>query len=334
MKEPISCSLTGHHWWKPFLGFLFLTIVIMIPLQTASKSMSGIMDPGILLSSVLFMLVLSVVLSLVQAGFSIVLSRIAFPTISFRGKPFSFNGNVGEFVSLTLVCSLLTIITLGFYLPWYYTRVTRYFVSHCTYDGEPTRFEGTPRELLKYYILGLIIPLFLWAVAFGFVFTTASIYQMNNHTEIASSLFVLSGIVYMLLFIIIIPFMYYLYKWLVNISWKNMRFYWKTEFWGSFFFIIGQMMLAIITLGIYIPAGILAIWKYFIDRTVIDRDGQPAGRLVFTRERGGFWFLWVQLLLSLVTIGIYLPWAYANIIRYVLSHVAVEDTPAELPQNY
>ncbi|PKL06536.1 MAG: RIP metalloprotease RseP [Spirochaetae bacterium HGW-Spirochaetae-9] len=41
-----------------------------------------------------------------------------------------------------------------------------------------------------------------------------------------------------------------------------------------------------------------------------------------------------QILLSIITIGIYLPWAYANIMRYVFSHVSADDTPAELPQNY
>lgn len=334
MKEPISCSLTGHHWWKPFLGFVFLTIVIMVPLQTASNSMNGITDPGVVFSSLLFMLVLSCILTLIQAAFSIILSRIALPEISFRGKTFTFTGNVGEFVSLTLRCSLLLFITLGFYLPWYYSRIMQYYVSHITFDGEPARFEGTPGKLMKYFVLGLVLPLFFWVIAFGSIIAVATMYQMNNYPDIATSLFILSSVVYMSLFIIIIPFMYYLYKWFMNIAWKNLRFYWKTEFWGSFFFIIGQVFLIVITLGIYMPAGILAIWKYFIDRTVIDRDGQPAGRFVFTRERGGFGFLWGQILLSIVTIGIYLPWAYANILRYMLSHVTVDETPAELPQNY
>jgi uncharacterized membrane protein YjgN (DUF898 family) len=159
-------------------------------------------------------------------------------------------------------------------------------------------------------------------------------YQTNNYPENAEKLFFLVGVVYIVFFILIIPFMYNLYKWFVNISWKNLRFYWKTEFWGSFFFLVGQLLLSLITLGIYLPAGILAIYKYFIDRTVIDKDGQPAGRFEFARERGGFAFLWGQILLSIVTVGIYLPWAYANILRYVLSHVTVDETPAELPQNY
>ena len=334
MKEPLSCSLTGHQWWKPFLGLIVLSIVIMIPVDTASKSMTGITDPGVLVSSVLFMLVLSGILSLIQAAFTIILSRISFPEISFRGKSFSFNGNVGEYVSLTLVCTLLLFVTLGFYLHWYYSRIMRYYVGHISYDGEPARFEGTPGKLMKYFVLGFVLPLFFWAIAFGTVVGIATLYQMNNSPDIARALFILSGVVYMLLFIIIIPFMYYLYKWFVNISWKNLRFYWKTEFWGSFFFVIGQLFLTIITLGIYMPAAILSIWKYFIDRTVVDQDGQPAGKFEFTRERGGFAFLWKQILLSLITIGVYLPWAYANIMRYVFSHVSVDDTPAELPQNY
>lgn len=334
MKEPITCSLTGHQWWKPFLGFLVLSVVIMVPLQTASNSMSEITDLRILLSSFSFILVLSVLLTLVQAAFTITLSRIALPLIAFRGKQFSFNGSAGEYVSLHLVCILLSLITFGFYLPWYYTRTMQYYVSHISYDGEAAKFEGRPGKLMKYYVLGLILPLLVLFIVFGVLLSTAIMYQTNNYPENAEKLFFLVGVVYIVFFILIIPFMYNLYKWFINISWKNLRFYWKTEFWGSFFFLVGQLLLSLVTLGIYLPAAILAIYKYFIDRTVIDRDGQPAGRFEFARERGGFAFLWGQILLSIVTVGIYLPWAYANILRYVLSHVTVDETPAELPQNY
>ncbi len=331
MKHHFSCNLTGYDWWKPFLGFFFLSLVLNTAVQNSIKDTEAVQSMAVLVSVVLFMLVLTVILLLIEAFFYIILYRIAFSHISFRGKTFSFTGKKGEFVSLMLVCSLLLVVTLGFYLPWFMTRLTRYIAGHVYYDNTPIQFEGTPGKLLKYYLLGVVLPFIVWIALFGFI-VTVSIMSGYMTAEEATAYLGLLGIASLILFFL--PFMYYMYKWMVNFSWRNYRAYWQTSFWNSVFFIIGQMVLVIITLGIYMPAAMLSLLQYFVNRTVLDKDGQAVGRLEFTRERGGFAFLWKQILLSIITIGIYLPWAYANTLRYVLSHISVEDTPAELPQNY
>lgn len=331
MKNPFSCTLTGYHWWKPFLGFFVLYLVLNTAIQNSMEVNSVVQNPSILISAILFMLVLTVILMLIEAFFYIMLYRIAFSHISFRGKPFSFTGKKGEFVSLMLVCALLLVVTLGFYLPWFMTRLTRYLAGHIQYDNAPVQFEGKPGKLLKYYLLGVILPFLAWIFSFGFIYTLA-IFSGQMETE--ASVVLLTLLVFGSLILFFLPFTYYMYTWIVNFSWKNYHVYWKTSFWSSIFFILGQVFLVIVTLGVYIPAFVLSLLHYFINRTVLDKDGQPAGCFEFYREPGGFTFFWKQILLSLVTIGVYLPWAYANILRYVLSHTSIETTPAELPQNY
>lgn len=331
MKHPFSCTLTGYHWWKPFLGFFFLSLVLNSAIRNSTRVMETVQDTTVLASAFLFMLVLTVILMLIEAFFYILLYRIAFSRISFRGKTFSFTGKKGEFVSLMLVCALLLVVTLGFYLPWFMTRLTRYIAGHIHYDNAPVQFEGTPRKLLKYYLLGVILPLVVWMFSFGFIYVLSifSGYMATEEQAVSLTLIVFGSMILFLL-----PFIYYLYKWTVNFSWKNYHAYWKTSFWNSIFFMLGQLLLVVITLGIYIPAFMLSLLEYFVNRTVLDKEGQPYGRFDFKREPGGFGFIWKQILLSLVTLGIYLPWAYANILRYVLSHTSIEDTPAELPLNY
>lgn len=219
--------------------------------------------------------------------------------------------------------------TLGLYLPWYYTRLLRYYMAHVEYEGTPVRFEGKPGALFKYFILGLLLPLIAWVIAFSTVFVTATQYQQNNYTDIANTFFLLSGFVWLAIIPIIIPFFYYLYKWMVNFTWKGTTFSWNTNFWQSVFFITGQILLSIITLGIYIPGAMLSLWEHFAYRTVITKNGQPAGSFIFSRQPGGFAYLWKQILLSIVTLGIYTPWAYANSIRYFLNLTAVNSTEEE-----
>jgi len=202
-------------------------------------------------------------------------------------------------------------------------------MAHVEYEGTPVRFEGKPAALFKYFILGLLLPLIAWVIAFSTVFVTATQYQQNNYTDIANTFFLLLGFVWLAIIPIIIPFFYYLYKWMVNFTWKGTTFSWNTNFWQSVFFITGQILLSIITLGIYIPGAMLSLWEHFAYRTVITKNGQPAGSFIFSRQPGGFAYLWKQILLSIVTLGIYTPWAYANSIRYFLNLTAVHSTEEE-----
>lgn len=331
MKHPFFCSLTGAHWWKPFLGFFYLSLILRIAIEDSANTTDAYQNESILVSAILFMLVLTVVLLLIEAFFYVILYRIAFSHIQFRGKSFSFTGSKGEFVSLMLVCALLLIGSLGFYLPWFMTRITRYIVGHIQYENTPIQFEGTPKKMLQYYLLGFLLPFTVWLFSFAFVYALSinTGFLATEEQIISLSLLAIGS---MILFTL--PFFYYLNKWKVNFSWKNYRVFWNTSFWNSIFFILGQLVLCVITLGLYGPMFLLSLIQYFVNRTVLEKEGQPAGHFEFTRERGGFAFFWGQILLSLITLGIFLPWAYANILRYVLSHTAIENTPAELPQNY
>ncbi|HHU37184.1 MAG TPA: DUF898 domain-containing protein [Treponema sp.] len=334
MKERFSCSLDGNMWWKPFLGFIILSFAFTIPIQKATNSLDISAAPSVILSAFLFIIVLSLVFSGIQAAFYVLLARIALPSITFKEKSFSFTGSVGEFVSLNLVCTGLTIVTLGFYLPWYYTRINRYFFSHIAYNGKPAGFLGNPKNLIKPFLLGLILPLVLWSFAFAFVFLLAEIYNANNLIDIANTFYMLSSLIYLSIIFLFIPFMYYFLKWIVNITWKEFLFTWKAEFWKSCFFIAGRVFLVIITLGIYFPAFMLSVWEYFVERVVIEKENIPVARFAFIREKGtDFKYLWIQILLSLVTVGIYLPWAYANCIRFFAEKTFFQDEQLTLPEK-
>ena len=74
----------------------------------------------------------------------------------------------------------------------------------------------------------------------------------------------------------------------------------------------------LITVGIYWPAAALRLYAYFVGRTVFERSGQRIGRLGFEGKIGkGFGLIWGQGLLCLITLGIYIPWGYSKVLRWI-----------------
>lgn len=95
-----------------------------------------------------------------------------------------------------------------------------------------------------------------------------------------------------------------MYKWYVDIRWQEVTIRWKTAFWPSCLFILGQLLLTVITVGIYGPAAFLRLYQYFAGRTVLSDPSGEIGRLGFDGPIGrGFGLLWGQALLSLITAG-------------------------------
>jgi hypothetical protein len=122
-------------------------------------------------------------------------------------------------------------------------------------------------------------------------------------------------------------YIYGVYRWFfTNLRYQEHAVAWRTDFWGSVAFVWVQGLLSIITVGIYAPAASVQVYRYFINRTVVEKDEQPFGRLAFEGKVGkGFGLLWGQGLLSVITAGIYLPWAIARVGRWFLSNTSFEE---------
>jgi len=324
MKENFNCSLTGSQWWKQYLGFLVLFLALFIPLELAAIKMS-LPGAGNALSSLLFILVMLVLIIVLDAAFTIILAKIIYRSIGVRGEPFAFTGEIGPFIKLTLIGSLLSIVTLGFYFPWFTKKLTDYIAQNSEYRGEKAAFLGKPGKLLKYFLLALWLPLIVWIAVFMLLVTALTVSIMNSGSG-AVAFGILAAVVYIAIFIVIVPFLYLTYKWYFDIQWKDTRITWKTEFWPSCLMITGQILLTIITVGIYWPALYIKCYRYFAARTVLETAGKETARLGFEGRAGsGFGLLWGQTLLSILTLGIYLPWAYANCMRYFINGTFVED---------
>jgi uncharacterized membrane protein YjgN (DUF898 family) len=323
MKSSLSFSLEGRDWWKPYLLYWVVIVAVQIVQQASGTSTAwGKGHPGL---AVFLQLGLALVLWFVAMVFVIVFLRIVAPKLSCEGEGFAFQGKIGEYIWLNVVGILLSIVTIGIFVPWYMRRVTDYMASKTSWRATPLAFRGRGGRLFLSMLIGFWAPLVALIAVILVTFGVSASQGMK--AGVGKAQLVTMLVTFFFVLYILLVFIYLLYKWIVDISWKDVRIGWKTRFWPSFGLILGQVTLSLITLTVYWPAAYLRLYRYFIERTVLTRGESEIGHMGFEADpRKGFGLIWGQTLLSIVTLGVYAPWAYANIGRWLVGATFVERT--------
>jgi predicted Zn finger-like uncharacterized protein len=70
---------------------------------------------------------------------------------------FSFRGTVKEGLKIYLVGTLLTIVTLGFYYPFFYADKQAFFRNNTQFGSESFSYDGQGKELFGTFFLGLLL---------------------------------------------------------------------------------------------------------------------------------------------------------------------------------
>jgi uncharacterized membrane protein YjgN (DUF898 family) len=76
---------------------------------------------------------------------------------SWRGIRFSFRGRAVAFAKIFVAGSLLSILTLSLYSPFFLARQQHYMVSHSHFGRRPFRFDGHGRDLFGAYLLTILL---------------------------------------------------------------------------------------------------------------------------------------------------------------------------------
>jgi len=219
------------------------------------------------------------------------------------------------------------VITAGIYYPWFMTRITRYLAGETSYKGSPLRFEGKGGRLFVIVLLTLLIPIIVIAVIVGLLGVRWGDLSDAFYSPVQVLLMILIGLI---LLAFLSAYVYGVYRWVfTNLRYEAHAVRWTTDFWGAVAFVWVQLLLSIITIGIYAPAAYIQLYRYFVNRTVIDKEEQLLGGLVFEGRVGrGFGLLWGQGLLCLITAGIYTPWAAARVGKWYLSNTSFQEEAA------
>lgn len=310
MKHYFAFTLTGKKLLSVWLLFLVLFIIpygIIIRQMTGMQS--GDMPPFGLVGG----LIILVFIAFIIAFF---ITKLMIENLQYKETNFEFNGSFGEFVGKVLLGSFLTMITLGVYSAWFVRNMHRFFVDNTRYKNEAFSFKGKGSTLFVILLLTLIVPM---AIVMGIIISQT----VAGGGETPVSLAYIQPII---TWIVMIPYLYLAYKWMVNVNFKTYNISWDTDFWnacGKFFL---ELFLSIITLGIYAPLAYVKLYAYFTRKTVVKTDGEVKKRFGFEEDNmADFLFMWGQILLTIITLGFYYPWAMCKMGTRFLSRTFIDE---------
>lgn len=89
--------------------------------------------------------------------------RYRFSRVSWRGIRFSFRGRAREFVRIFIAGTLLSIVTLGLYYPFFLNNMRLYLVNRTFFGATPFQYDGRGRDLFWRFLLALVLSI----AAFG-----------------------------------------------------------------------------------------------------------------------------------------------------------------------
>ncbi|WP_244923928.1 DUF898 family protein [Enhygromyxa salina] len=210
---------------------------------------------------------------------------------------FKFEGEGGQLFVTFLVGYLLTVITFGIYGPWFMCKLAKFFTDNATVSADDgsvykPRFDGTGGDLFVTFLVGYL----LTAITFG-IYGPWFMCKMNKwfseNTKIT----------------------------------KNGQDVGGLDFVGEggellVTFIVGYL-LTLVTFGIYMAWFQVKMIKFNADNTKINVDGHRLG-MRFTGEGGELFVMFlVGYLLTIVTLGFYMFWFMAKMLKWQLSNTVV-----------
>ena len=269
------------------------------------------------IASQMLFLLLFILLIIIAFLITFYIAKLSIENVSLRDKSIVFDGTFGKYIGTVLLGSFLSIITLGIYGPWFMRNINIFFINNSSYNSNSFRFKGEGGKLFLILLFTLIIPIIIISVIMSF-FIISNLGSINSESVNFGQISTMTVINQLVMILIMIPYIYLVYKWMVDVEYKNFNISWKTDFWSSCGKIAIEMILSIITVGIYVPLAYLRLYKYFTEKTFAESDERTIGFGYDIDQLNDFLFIWGQLLLMIITLGIYFPWAFCKIGSRVL----------------
>ena len=314
MKNYFNFNLTGQ---KLFPFWIMLLVFFMAPYFLLIYKMKEITtgDP----KSAFILIPAFFILFFIAIVLSYFIEKISIEGIEYKNKSLVFEGKFGQYIGIVLLGGFLSMITLGIYSPWFIKSIQKFFIDNSTYDSNNPEFRGTGGNLFVILLLTLFLPIIIISAVLG-------IFTFINHTQLSG----LYKVIYQIfIFIIMIPYIYYVYKWCIDIKFKKYTIQWETKFWESCGKILVEVFLSIITIGIYSPLASLRLYKYFAEKTIATSEDGSKNFGYDIEPQSDFLFIWGQSLLALITLGIYYPWAFCKVRSRILSKTYTQDIKTE-----
>jgi uncharacterized membrane protein YjgN (DUF898 family) len=161
---------TGGELFRGYLKAMGVLFLLAIGLGLAMAALGGQnISPGMQTGVVVTFYIAIFFLMLVAVNGA---RRYRLSRSSWRGIRFSFHGDVGEFVALMVKGILLSIVTLGFYGPYFQNQRRAFFVTNARFGSEPFMYQADARPLFNEYVKAFLLTIptlglyWIWYAAF------------------------------------------------------------------------------------------------------------------------------------------------------------------------
>lgn len=328
MKNYFDFTLTGRKlfpiWFLLIVLFIVPYIVLLATITNLqSGNMNSIFDaantanaqPAATLPLYFFPCLIG--LLLVCYAIIYFLKKLLIEGVAYKDKSLVFDGTFGQYLGILLLGSFLSIITLGIYIPWFIRSLARFYIDHSALDSQKFKFMGKGNKLFVIFLFTLIIPLILFSAAV--ILVTQFVDTVDS-----APIFFFMVVGYVIELIILVPYIYLYYKWMVQVNYKEYSIRWETNFFSSCARIFFEILFSVITLGLYFPLAMIRLYRYFAGKTIA-ASGESKRRFGFDCDPfKDYIFILAQILLTVITLSIYYPWACCKIAKRLLSKTYLE----------
>jgi uncharacterized membrane protein YjgN (DUF898 family) len=161
---------TGRELWVGALkgGAIFAILGVSLSVVT-EMAKRGALPPAALVAAVpAFYLAIFFILTVAVNG----ARRYRLSRSSWRGIRFSFHGRWPQFLGVIVLGTVLSVLTLGFYTPWFQNERRAFFVRNARFGSEPFLYDGKGKALFGGYVKALLLTLptlglsWFWYMAF------------------------------------------------------------------------------------------------------------------------------------------------------------------------
>lgn len=210
-------------------------------------------------------------------------------------------GLAGELFAITLINLLFKVVTLGIYHFWGKTRVRQYVWSHTRFAGEQFEYVGRGGELLRGYLIAMVIIIPVGAL-WQYVLTAYAFQPAVTMPVL------LAGYAFFLFFSGLALFSSRRYL-LSRTRWRGVRFGMSGSAIRHGRKMLVYSIVYVLTLGIYFPFMRSNLYKHLADNSWVgDRQASYEGR-----GRGLLWpYIWF-FLLSIFILGVFMAVIFGTV---------------------
>ncbi|MEI6141032.1 MAG: DUF898 family protein [Mariniphaga sp.] len=302
-------------------------------------------------TSKMFFVYLTIVL-MMYFIFIFTFSKLIVRSIELKGIRLRYRYDAGKYVWMILSGLLFSIVTLGIFIPWLIKNIHGFFIQGITYHSQRFEFNGEGSKLFLIFTLTILIPfLIVGIVLFSILNSEINlwIYQLIVISILVSLIYLIfkwmvdirykdylirldvgffAAMWKIAIELVMAVIFVFIFQWLMMVS--NVFLGENIILWDSPYFpvtakIVIELVMIVITAGFYFPMAFIRLYRFFTAHTksnVID------GRQVTIGYEGDqvevFRFIWGQILLSVITLGIYFPWAFTRIVSKLFTQTFVE----------